>query len=215
MSTSKKMSLKKGEMANWKRLPHCKKGKRFPHPGWGLENRLSFFTVHLQWFEDLADRRLTDTKSTTVLKEGTLHIREYIVTRLWRNRLSHRRMIWLLPPPLPTPTPGRLSKKEREEGRKEPNHTMGRKPVTLYNTLFSIFRLLPSCTYKVTLPLFLLYPMCTLCSNHRTLFLDGRDHRTILTAKKTIVLSWGPEPVILNVYGAQESIPRNAFRQPM
>jgi hypothetical protein len=24
-----------------------------------------------------------------------------------------------------------------------------------------------------------------------------------------------PEPVFLNVYGAQESIPRNAFRQPM
>jgi hypothetical protein len=39
--------------------------------------------------------------------------------------------------------------------------------------------------YKVTLPLFHLYPMCTLCSNHRTLFQEGRDHRTILTAKKT------------------------------
>ncbi len=24
-----------------------------------------------------------------------------------------------------------------------------------------------------------------------------------------------PEPVFLNVYGAQESIPRNEFRQPM
>jgi hypothetical protein len=24
-----------------------------------------------------------------------------------------------------------------------------------------------------------------------------------------------PEPVLLNVYGAQESIPRNEFRQPM
>jgi hypothetical protein len=26
---------------------------------------------------------------------------------------------------------------------------------------------------------------------------------------------WSAEPVFLNVYGAQESIPRNEFRQPM
>ncbi len=30
-----------------------------------------------------------------------------------------------------------------------------------------------------------------------------------------IYLSVNPEPVFLNVYGAQESIPRNEFRQPM
>ncbi len=35
-------------------------------------------------------------------------------------------------------------------------------------------------TYKVTLPLFHLCPMSTLCFNHRTLFHEGRDHRTIL-----------------------------------
>jgi hypothetical protein len=31
----------------------------------------------------------------------------------------------------------------------------------------------------------------------------------------SFVLHKSPEPVFLNVYGAQESIPRNEFRQPM
>ncbi len=31
----------------------------------------------------------------------------------------------------------------------------------------------------------------------------------------SLLSSLPPEPVFLNVYGAQESIPRNEFRQPM
>ncbi len=36
---------------------------------------------------------------------------------------------------------------------------------------------------------------------------NPRDHKNLVQPK--------PEPEFLNVYGAQESIPRNEFRQPM
>jgi hypothetical protein len=39
--------------------------------------------------------------------------------------------------------------------------------------------------------------------------------RFVLPDPETNQGSENPEPVFLNVYGAQESIPRNEFRQPM
>jgi hypothetical protein len=35
------------------------------------------------------------------------------------------------------------------------------------------------------------------------------------TEKEEVYRTGPPEPVFLNVYGAQKSIPRNEFRQPM
>jgi hypothetical protein len=55
--------------------------------------------------------------------------------------------------------------------------------------------------------------LCSLATQFQTQFLESISHPIAELKFSTLVL--GAEPVFLNVYGVQESIPRNEFCLPM